>query len=163
VSASNRILRSISDAGTTISILPFDDYQKLELLARSRLGTNLGTYQHWKQFHEKLLTAANDHVRVSDCPTPPPDLYFSGDWFHELTDGFAVQKPKGVSAPLFENFQRIVVGHDKYALVSLCGELGTLLDGLRITILSDAIAVAWRDKPAHLCRGKLQWLGIQLD
>jgi hypothetical protein len=44
-----------------------------------------------------LCEVARRYGSVSDTPDPSPDFYFSGDWFHELSDGFALLGTRGLS------------------------------------------------------------------
>ncbi len=119
-------------------------------------------YENWKRFHDALCRVAKAHGRVSDSPEPAPDFYYSGDWFHELTDAFALFTAKGLSVESLRNFQRVVANYHSAASLSLGGEVETDLFGLHVIITSSDVFISWRNESAAGCRAKLEALGVNL-
>jgi hypothetical protein len=146
-----------------ITFLADADMQQQHKAVAARRLPNPGPYETWKPFHERLCAVAGRYGRVSDSPDPQPDFYYSGDWFHELTDGFALLTTEVISVEALREFQKVVSAHHPDANVSLGGDGGTRIFGLEILITSPAIFVAWSGRSAAECRDELRKLEVNLE
>lgn len=129
--------------------------------ARSSSGS--GRYETWKRYHDSLCKVARRYGSVSDSPDPSPDFYFSGDWFHELSDGFALLTTRGLSSQALSDFQSIVAAHHSHARLNMGGEVTTRLYGLDILLTSSGIFVAWAGQTPTGCKAKLSAIGVSLE
>lgn len=147
---------------TPISFVTASELSQESKSLQARRPSGAGSYETWKRYHDSLCAVAKRYGSVSDDPEPTPDFYYSGDWFHELSDGFALQTQRAVSAQALRDFQKVVAAHDANARLNMGGDILTPLDGLDILITSSSILVAWGDESAQGCKSKLQALGIEL-
>lgn len=152
-----------SSMPTPISFVTASDLKKESKAVASRRSRRSGTYKTWKRLHDPLCVVALRYGRVSDSPDPTPDFYFSGDWFHQLTDGFALFTTRGLSAQALREFHQVVAAHHADAEVSLGGEVTTQLYGLDILITASCILVAWEGETPEGCKAKLMALGVRFD
>lgn len=146
----------------SVKYLKPEEFQREKKTLQARRPREAGTYENWKRFHDVLCSVAKAHGRVSDYPDPTPDFYYSGDWFHELTDGFALFTTKGLSVESLRELQKVVAGHHRVASLSLGGEVTTALFGLHVLITSSDVFISWRNESAEGCRANLEALGVRL-
>jgi hypothetical protein len=145
-----------------ISFVTASELSKESKSLQARRPSGAGKYETWKHYHDCLCAVAERYGSVSDSPEPAPDFYFPGDWFHELSDGFASLTPRAISAQALRDFQKIVAAHHAAARLNMGGEIRSPLCGLDILITSSAIFVAWDGESAQDCRAKLQALGAEI-
>ena len=147
---------------TPISFVTDSELSQQSKALQARRPSGAGKYETWKRYHDSLCAVAERYGSVSDSPEPAPDFYYSGDWFHELSDGFALLTPRAVSAQSLRDFQKVVAAHHADARLNMGGEVCSTLYGLDILVTSSAIYIAWRRESAEGCRAKLQALGVEL-
>lgn len=138
------------------------DEQRVALRETGRTTPEVGEYATWKKLHDSLVTVAEKHGRASWTPEPKPDFYFSGDWFDEYCDSFALLTTKGLSPQALRDFQVAVAAHHPRASLVLIGQAKEI-EGLEIHITATQILVAWEDATSEKCRRKLERIGIRLD
>src|SRR5262245_14610907 len=97
----------------------------------------------WEKYHASLCKTAKRFVKVGDDPEAAIDLYYSGDWSHELSDGFGIRGPDALSADMFRAMRQVVIAHHPDAMVSLQGEWGSPIFGLDVLITATGIYLAW--------------------
>ena len=143
------------------------DYDTLETLTRSvesqRSSPPEDGHEMWVKYHEELCSVASRYGTVSSDYETTVDFYFSGDWFHQDADGFALQTIKGIRRDALHEFQRVVAKHNPNASLSLDGDFESEINGLEIFITPDAILVAWRHETQQICKQRLCSMGIVLD
>ncbi len=83
-----------------VSIVSSDriDFAKSE--ATSRLKGGPGKHERWERLHESIKSALSKYGTVTWDPDPLPDFYFSGDWFHENSDGYGICSLKPLNKDL---------------------------------------------------------------
>lgn len=146
-----------------ISFVSRSDLKREGEAVAARRSAGEGRYETWKRFHDSLCKVARRYGSVSDCPDPAPDFYFSGDWFHELSDGFALLTTRGLSSQALRDFHIIVAAHHPAARLDMGGEVTTPLDGLDILITASHIFVAWDGQTPTGCKAKLAAMGVRLE
>jgi len=163
-SSCNRQSANRETPTSSLEFLSSIDFHVESEKLRGRLPDQEGSYQNWKVYHDKLLDIAQRHGTVSDIPDePPPDFYYSGDWFHKLSDGFAVNSQKALSSQSLKELREVVANHDDLAILNLGGGYEPPLEGLSILISSDRILVSCLGKDAQECIEFLSGLGINLQ
>lgn len=146
-----------------ISFFSRSEMEQESKAVAARRSSGSGRYDTWKRYHNSLCKVARQYGNVSDSPDPAPDFYFSGDWFHELSDGFALLTTRGFSSQALRDFQSIVAAHHSDALLNMGGEVTTRLYGLEILITSSGIFVAWDGQTPAGCKAKLSAIGVSLE
>jgi len=149
---------------TPIKIVSSSEFKRQGDELRERTPKSIGNYETWKRFHDALCLVASRHGTVSDSPEPTPDFYFSGDWFHELSDGFALMTPKIISSKLLRDFQKVVAAHHPNARLNMGGDFQTPIEGLEILVTASSIFVSWwKCESPTICAEKLEALKVKLD
>lgn len=130
----------------------------------SKCGTREGhgKYETWQRLHDSICTVAARYGEVSWDSDPKPDFYFTGDWFDEYCDGFALLSTKGLSSQALRDFQKVVAAHHSQASLHL-GGVEEPIAGLDILITCTRIFVKWDDDSPALSRERLEKLQIRLE
>lgn len=130
----------------------------------SRCGTPVGSgkYETWERLHAAVCTVAEQYGSASWDPDPLPDFYFSGDWFDERQDSFALCSTNGLSAQALRDFQKVVAAHHSRASLHLGGIEEPIKD-LEVLITSTGIFVKWDDESPARTRQRLEKLQIRLE
>jgi hypothetical protein len=138
------------------------DHKKFTKLDQMRIRTPFEKgYEVWDRYHSAILDALRNHGK-SVGSNDEADFYHSGDWFHELGDGFAFRTTTALSIPLLHQLQVVVQQHHPDARLSLAGEMGTPMCGLEVLVTSSAIYAAWYKRTLETCRRKLRKIGIRI-
>jgi hypothetical protein len=130
--------------------------------ASSRLAGDPGKHERWEQLHETLESVLGEYGSVSWDPDPLPDFYFSGDWFHENSDGFSICSSKAVSKELLLRLWGVLGAHHKDAMLGMYG-IEDPIEGLVIHATAKEVLVGWQDLTADQCKQRLHEVGISLD
>ena len=146
-----------------VTIVSSSDLEREREALSTRTTSDSGRYETWERYHDALCKVARGYGSVSDSPEPTPDFYFSGDWYHELSDGFALLTTNGLSSQALREFQSTVSAHHPGARLDMGGEIATSLAGLKLLITGSGIFVAWEGQTATGCKGKLSALGVSLE
>lgn len=149
---------------TTKSGVTVVDYRKLTALQRRiqkrRPPLNKQGVEIWARYHDALRAVARRYGKVGwDANV---DFYHSGDWFHQLSDGFALLTSRGVTLKALREFQKVVTQHHPDAALSFGGDIDTPIFGLEILVTPSAIYVGWFQNKAVTCRRKLKKLGLNI-
>jgi hypothetical protein len=130
----------------------------------SKCGTPVGhgKYETWERLHDSVCAVAARYGRASWDSDPLPDFYFSGDWFDEYRDSFALYSTKGLSAEALRDFQKAVAAHHSRASLHLAG-IEEPINDLEILITSTGIFVKWDDESPARTRQRLEKLQIRLE
>jgi hypothetical protein len=134
-----------------------------ELADRRPKSTGEGAEALWEKYHASLCRTAKRFVKIGDDPEAAIDLYYSGDWSHELSDGFGIRGPEALSAEMFRAMRQVVAAHHPDAMVSLQGEWSSPIFGLDVLITASGIYLAWHDHTPDQCKNELNELGIELE
>lgn len=121
-----------------------------------------GKYEQWERLHEAVRAILVEHGTVSWDPKPLPDFYFSGDWFHENSDGFGVGSPDPISKELLLSLQRMLADDYKDAILEFNG-LVDPIEGLVMFVTSKRILVGWTGMTRDACEKRLHDVGLNLD
>lgn len=118
-------------------------------------------YETWEAYHKSLWKVAGAYgsVGLSD----EADFYHSGNWHHELFDGFEVRSLKGVSSDALQRFQAAVKQHHPEAVLSLSADINTPFVDLNILVTSTVIYASWGNSSANECRRNLRTIGVDLE
>jgi hypothetical protein len=145
-----------------IQILDYAEFAKTETaLNERRKSASEDGEETWERYHQALWAVAEAAGGVGEDPDDLDlDFYHGGDWFHELSDGFAVLTPCGVSDDVFGKFQTVVAAHHPDASLMLGGDSRSPIFGLQILITASEVYVGWIDMTAADCRKQLTELGV---
>jgi hypothetical protein len=131
-------------------------------VASSRLEPGPGNYEKWERLHESVKLVLGIHGTVSWDPDPLPDFYFSGDWFHENSDGYSVCSSKPIKKDLLQKLPHVLAAHHKDAILEMNG-IEQPIEGLVIFATSTGVLVGWEGLDRNACEQRLRELGIELD
>lgn len=157
--------------GTPIQIVKYKEFSSIEQDLQKRCGPpSKDGYEVWKRYHDELCAVARRFGKVGYKPREAPDFYHTGDWFHELADGFMIHDPGNLSPHVFSEFQEVVAKHHLDASMGLGGGALTLEDwrsipplyGLAVLIRPSTIHVAWMLEDLDGCIRKLRESGVDL-
>jgi hypothetical protein len=129
--------------------------------ASARLGAGHGKSENWQRLHESLKSVLAQYGTVTWNTHPMPDFYFSGDWFHENSDSFAICSAKKLSGEMLLKLQRVVAAHDKIAMLVLNG-IEDPVNGLEILVTSTSVLVGWQDLTSEACEKRLREIDVTL-
>jgi hypothetical protein len=129
--------------------------------ASARLGAGHGKYENWEKLHESLKSVLVEYGTVSWDTDPLPDFYFSGDWFHENSDSFAICSAKRISGEMLLKLQRVVAAHHKSAILQMNG-IEDPVKELVIFVTSTDVLVGWQDLTSEACEKRLREIGVTL-
>ncbi len=150
-------------------IIEYEQFSSIQQDLQKRCGPpSKDGYEVWKRYHEELCAVARRFGKVGEEPAEAPDFYHSGDWFHELADGFMTSDPRNFSPHVFTEFQEVVAKHHPDASMGLAGGGATLEDwrsipplyGLVVLIRPTTIHVAWMLEGLDGCIRKLRHAGV---
>lgn len=118
-------------------------------------------YETWEAYHKGLWKVAEAYgtVGLSD----KVDFFHSGNWHHELFDGFEVRSLNGVSLDALRSFQTAVAKHHPEAVLSLGTDINTPFVDLSVLVTPTVIYVSWGDCSASECRKNLRTIGLHLE
>jgi hypothetical protein len=156
-----RIMRS---KASTRTIVDYVDLKATEDRIRKRWPASAGSYEVWLRYDKAVRRVLGRYGKVGWGDDV--DFYHSGDWFHELDDGFALLSPATLAAfstAGLHDLQMVVSKHHPDAMLSFGGELGTPIDGLEFLFTSSKILLAWYENTAATCRRKLKKAGIEVE
>ena len=139
-----------------------EEWQTEERRIGKPAGRGPGKYETWERLHGSVVRVAEKYGTASWDTKPLPDFYFSGDWFDENRDSFALQTTRGVSASAWRDFQQAVAAHGATSELLLVGQESSI-EGLEILITAQRILVRWQDKTPRQCQQKLAQLKLRLD
>ncbi len=157
---------------TPIQIVGYEEYASIEkALAKRRGGASKSGYGVWKRYHDELCIVASRFGKVGYKPSEAPDFYHTGDWFHELGDGFMITDPRNFSRHVFHEFQEVVAKHHIDASMGLAGGGMTLEDwraipplyGLVVLITPTTIHVTWMLEELDGCIRKMRASGVDFE
>jgi hypothetical protein len=130
--------------------------------ASSRLKRGAGKYENWERLHESVKSCLRNHGTVSWDTEPLPDFYFSGDWFHENSDGYRICSPRPITKDLLRKLPHVLSNHHKDAILEMNGTEHPI-EGLVIFATSTGVFVAWDRLDRNECKKRLRELSIELD
>ena len=130
--------------------------------ASARLKPGPGKFERWERLHESVKSLLSKHGTVSWDPDPLPDFYFSGDWFHENSDGYSIFSSGTIKKDLLQQLPRVLAAHHKDAILEMNGIEGAI-EGLVIFVTSTGVSVAWQGLEGYACEKRLRELGVTLD
>ena len=155
--------------GTHIQIVQYKQFSSINEALHKRNGPpSKDGYAAWKTYHDELCDVARRFGKVGYMPKEAPDFYHTGDWFHELADGFMINDPGNFSRHVFTEFQEVVAKHHPDASMGLAGGGLTLeewrsippLYGLAVLITPSTIHVSWMLEDLDGCIRKLRESGV---
>lgn len=144
-----------------IAIVSSEDIDIAKSQASSRLKAGPGDYERWEHLHEKVKSALGKYGSVSWDPEPLPDFYFSGDWFHENSDGYSICSSKPITKDLLKQLPKVLASHHKDAMLQMDGTEQPV-DGLVILATSTGVLVGWDGLDRNACEQRLREVGIEL-
>ena len=130
--------------------------------ATLRLKPGPGEYERWERLHESVKSVLSEYGTVTWDPDPLPDFYFSGDWFHENSDGYSICSSKPINKPLLDALPQVLAAHDENAILELNG-IEAPIEGLAIFATSTEVLVGWDGLDRNACEKRLRELGITID
>ncbi|WP_144059255.1 hypothetical protein [Rhodopirellula sp. SWK7] len=130
--------------------------------ATSRLKTGPGEYERWERLHESVKSVLSEYGTVTWDPDPLPDFYFSGDWFHEHSDGYSICSSKPINKQLLDALPQVLAAHDENAILEMNG-IEDPIEGLVIFATSTEVLVGWDGLDRNACEKRLRELGITID
>ncbi len=130
--------------------------------ASSRLKPGPGDYERWEHLHETVKSALGKFGTVSWDPDPLPDFYFSGDWFHENSDGYSICSSKPIKTDLLKQLPHVLASHHEDAILEMNG-IEQPIEGLVIFATSTGVLVGWEGLDRNACERQLRELGIELN
>jgi hypothetical protein len=136
------------------------DFAKSE--ATSRLKPGPGEYERWERLHESVKSVLSEYGTVTWDSDPLPDFYFSGDWFHENSDGYGICSSKPISKRLLHALPQLLATHDENAILEING-IEEPIEGLVIFATSKEVLIGWDGLDSNACEKRLRELGITLD
>ncbi len=151
-----------SNKSMPISFVSSSELNRESTELTGRWPSGHGEYETWERYHDSLVEVAKRYGSVSWDPSPLPDFYFSGDWFHDRSDWFSLHSKSGLSAEALRDFQGVVASHLPDTRLCLHGQSDPI-DGVEVLITSSRILVSWGDLSPKHCREKLAELGLHLE
>ena len=145
-----------------IEIVSTESFDTTKEKATSGLLPGSGMHEQWELLHESAKSILVEHGTVSWDPEPLPDFYFSGDWFHENSDGFGVCSSNSISKELLRSLQRMLADDYKDAILEFNG-LVDPIEGLVMLVTSNRILVGWIGMTRDACEKRLHDVGLNLD
>lgn len=136
------------------------DFAKNESTARLKSGP--GKYERWERLHASIKSVLSEYGTVSWDPDPLPDFYFSGDWSHEISDGYSICSPKPIRKQLLYRLPHVLAAHDKDAILELNG-IEQPIEGLVIFATSTEVLIGWDGLDQNTCTKRLRELGLTLE
>lgn len=130
--------------------------------ASSRLKPGPGDFEKWERLHESVKLVLANHGTVSWDPDPLPDFYFSGDWFHENSDGYSICSSKPIRKEFLQKLPQVLATHHEDAILEMNG-IEKPIEGLVIFATSSGVVVGWEGLDRKACAQRLRELGIELD
>jgi hypothetical protein len=127
-----------------------------------RTPSSEGDYRTWLRYHKALVKVLNKFGVAGDAGVENPDFYYSGDWFHEETDGFAIRTASCLNKKLFIALQKVVQRHHPNATLWLVGDRNTPVDKLCFFVTPTIMLAALADESASACQSRLEETGIDL-
>jgi hypothetical protein len=157
---------------TPIQIVNYKQSLSIQEKLHKRCGApSKDGYEIWKRYHDELCAVAERFGKVGYRPDEAPDFYHTGDWFHELADGFMLNAPGNFSRHVFAEFQEVVAKHHPDASMALSGGALTIqewrsippLYGLGVFIRPSTIHVSWMLENVAGCIRKLRAAGVDFE
>jgi hypothetical protein len=145
-----------------LEIVSFKKLDAARDAAHSRLNPGPGSFERWEGLHESVKLVLADHGTVSWDPDPLPDFYFSGDWFHENSDGYSIYSPKPITRDLLRKLPHVLASHHEDAILQMNGA-EQQIRGLVIFATSTGVLVGWDGLDRNACEQRLRELGIELN
>lgn len=145
-----------------ITIVSSDAIGTARAEASSRLKQGPGNYERWERLHESVKAALLEHGTVSWDPDPLPDFYFSGDWFHENSDGYSVCSSEPIKRDLLKKLPPVLASHHEDAILEMNG-IEQPIEGLLIFATSKRVLVGWDGLDQNDCEKRLREIGLTLD
>ncbi len=130
--------------------------------ATSRLKPGPGKYERWERLHESIKSLLSEYGTVTWDPDPLPDFYFSGDWFHENSDGYSICSLKPINKQLLNALPQVLAAHDKDAILEMNGSEQPI-EGLVIFATSTEVLIGWDGLDQNACTKRLRELGFTLE
>ena len=155
--------------GPVIQIVDYKQFSSISDDLGKRCGPHSKNgYEIWKRYHDELCAVARRFGKVGYKPAESPDFYHTGDWFHELADGFMMNDPRNFSPHVFVEFQEVVAKHHPDASMNLIGGALTVqewrsippLYGLVVLLRPSTIHVTWMLEDMDGCLRKLRHAGV---
>ncbi len=144
-----------------IKIVSSDEIDAAKKKASLRLSSGPGDYGNWEELHQSLKSTLLEYGTVSWDPDPLPDFYFSGDWFHENSDGFGLCSPSSIKRELLLKLPKILADHHKHAMLEMNG-IEAPMEGLVVFATTTGVLVGWQGLDADSCKSRLREMGIVL-
>ena len=145
-----------------ISIVSSDSIEFAKGEAKSRLKRGPGKHERWERLHESIKSELSKYGTVTWDPDPLPDFYFSGDWFHENSDGYGICSLKPINKHLLNALPQVLAVHDNNAILEMNG-IEQPIEGLVIFATSTEVLVGWNGMDSNACSKRLRELGIALE
>ena len=145
-----------------VEIVSFETIETAKNDATSRLQPGPGGYENWESLHESLKSVLVEYGTVSWDPDPLPDFYFSGDWFHENSDGFGICDSGVISKELLLKLRRVVAARHQDAILIMNG-IADPIEGIIIFVTSTSVLIGWQDLTRNSCEKRLRDVGVTLD
>lgn len=136
------------------------DFAKGEAMARLSAGP--GEYECWVRLHESIKSVLSEYGTVTWDPDPLPDFYYSGDWFHENSDGYSICSVKPINKNLLIALPQVLAAHDNDAILEMNG-IEEPIEGLVIFVNSTEVLVGWDGLDQYATSKRLRELGITLE
>ncbi len=125
-----------------ITVVSSDSMEIARREASSQLKKGPGDYDRWERLHEKVKSVLGAYGTVTWDPDPLPDFYFSGDWFHENSDGYSICSSRPITGDLLRQLPPILSSHHEDAILQMNGSVPPI-EGLVIFSTSREVLVAW--------------------
>jgi hypothetical protein len=145
-----------------IAIVSSDSIENAKREASAKLKAGPGDYERWEHLHENLKSVLGAYGTVTWDTDPLPDFYFSGDWFHENSDGYSICSPKPINRDLLLRLPLVLSSHHVDTILEMNG-IEPPIEGLVIFATSKEVLVGWDGLDRHDCEERLRELGIKLD
>ncbi len=145
-----------------ITVVSSDSMEIARSEASSQLKTGPGDFYRWERLHEKVKTVLRAYGTATWDPDPLPDFYFSGDWFHENSDGYSICSSRPITRDLLRQLPTILSSHHDDAILEMNGTEPPI-EGLVIFATSKEVLVAWDGLDRRECEQRLRELSIELD
>lgn len=145
-----------------ISIVSSDSIEFAKGEARSRLNRGPGKYERWERLHELIKSELSKYGTVSGATNPIPDFYFSGDWFHENSDGYGICSIRPINKELLNALPQLLAAHANDAILEMNG-IEQPIEGLVIFATSTEVLIGWDGLDSNACSKRLRKLGIAFE
>ena len=145
-----------------IAIVSSDSIDFAKSEATSRLKRESGKYERWERLHESIKSVLCQYGTVTWDFDPLPDFYFSGDWFHENSDGYGICSIKPINKHLLNALPQVLAAHNNHATLEMKG-IEQPIEGLVIFVTSTEVLVGWDGMDSSACSQRLRELGIALE